>query len=314
MAPAFVTGSAPALLSGLSRASGTSVSNVNVNTNVSLSPAVRGTTTFSRSVVSMMTGRKFLVGGNWKCNLDSSSVSALVEALNGGKTLDDSQVEVVVSPATPYLSLTKSALRSDFMIAGQNAWVSKGGAYTGEVDATMLKDVGASWLIVGHSERRHLPEIKESDTTCATKARYALDSGLKVIFCIGELLEEREAGDTLAVCTRQLAALSAVITSQEWDDIVVAYEPVWAIGTGKVATPAQADQVHRGVRKWLADNVSKDVADKTRILYGGSVNAKNCGELAKLPDIDGFLVGGASLKADFLDIVDSYKSSATVAV
>lgn len=304
MAAAFVTGSAPALLSGLSRACGTT------NTNSKKVTPTTVSRISNRSVISMGPGRKFLVGGNWKCNLDTAGVSSLVEALNAGTALDESAVEVVVSPAAPYLGLTKKLLRDDFAVAGQNAWISKGGAYTGEVDAVMLKDVGASWLIVGHSERRHLEEIKETDAICATKTRYALDSGLKVIFCIGELLEEREAGTTMDVCTRQLTALAGVISPGEWKDVVVAYEPVWAIGTGKVATPAQADEVHRGVRSWLSSNVSAAVADSTRILYGGSVNPKNCGELAKLPDIDGFLVGGASLKPDFLEIVDAYKSSA----
>ena len=255
-----------------------------------------------------------MVGGNWKCNLDSASVKALVSELNKGTALDDSSVEVVVSPPLPYLTSTRAQLRADFAMGAQNAWTGPGGAYTGETDATMLSDVGCKWLIVGHSERRHTPELKESDKTCATKARRALDVGLSVIFCVGELLSERESGDTLAVCERQLGALAPLLTPSDWSKIVIAYEPVWAIGTGKVATPEQADEVHRSLRAWLVDNVSREVGDSTRILYGGSVSAKNCTTLAELPDIDGFLVGGASLKPDFLQIVDSYKSALAAAV
>ena len=300
---AFVIHSAP-LTSGLSRACG--------------APSAPGRLARcgrrATRTMTMTAGRKFMVGGNWKCNLDTAGVKALVDALNAGAALDESSVEVVVSPPLPYLGATRSQLRADFAMGAQNAWTGPGGAFTGETDATMLTDVGCQWLIVGHSERRHTPELKESDATCATKARRALDVGLKVIFCIGELLSEREAGDTLAVCERQLGALAPLLTPSDWASIVIAYEPVWAIGTGKVATPEQADEVHRGLRAWLSSNVSREVGDSTRILYGGSVSAKNCTSLAELPDIDGFLVGGASLKPDFLQIIDSYKAALAATV
>ena len=145
--------------------------------------------------------------------------------------------------------------------------------------------------------------IGESDALTADKVAYALSKGLKVIYCVGETLAEREAGSTMAVVERQMAAAAAKLTAAQWADVVVAYEPVWAIGTGKVATPEQAQAVHAGLRAWFSTAVSADVAAATRIIYGGSVTAANCVDLGGRPDIDGFLVGGASLKPEFADIV-----------
>lgn len=176
----------------------------------------------------------------------------------------------------------------------------------------MVKDVGADWLILGHSERRHIPIIAESNEIIAEKAAYALNAGLNVIYCIGELLDQRESGHTFSVCQTQLAALAAAVS--DWSNVVIAYEPVWAIGTGKVATPEQAEDVHAHLRAWITANVSNRVADSTRILYGGSVSPKNCQDLAAQPNIDGFLVGGASLNPSFLDVVDSYKAALASAV
>ena len=175
------------------------------------------------------------------------------------------------------------------------------GAYTGEVSAKMLNDVGVKWTILGHSERRHI--FGECDETIANKTKKALDHNLKVLACCGELIEEREAGKTIEVNERQLAAIDKAVDS--WDNIVIAYEPVWAIGTGLTATPEQAQEVHDAIRTWMSKNVSKDSADKIQILYGGSVNAGNAAELIKKPDIDGFLVGGASLKDEFNVIVQA---------
>lgn len=165
-----------------------------------------------------------------------------------------------------------------------------------------LKDSGINWTILGHSERRTI--LNESDEVVASKTKAAVDGGLSVIWCCGESLEERESGKTVEVVTKQLAALKEKIGS-DWSKIVVAYEPIWAIGTGKVATTEQAQEVHAALRKWLRENVDAKAADETRILYGGSVSEKNCKELAKQPDIDGFLVGGASLKPAFVDIINS---------
>jgi len=166
-----------------------------------------------------------------------------------------------------------------------------------------LKDIGVHWTLTGHSERRTL--FHESDKDVALKTKIALENGLKVKACIGEKLEEREAGKTLEVCSRQLKAIADHVEVAHWGNIVVAYEPVWAIGTGKVASPQQAQETHEQIREWMSKNISPEVAAATRILYGGSVSAGNCAELIKQKDIDGFLVGGASLKPEFKDIIET---------
>ncbi|KAM1006768.1 hypothetical protein COP2_003565 [Malus domestica] len=254
----------------------------------------------SRGVVAMAGTGKFFVGGNWKCNGTKDSIRKLVADLNSAKL--EADVDVVVAPPFLYLDQLKSSLTDRIELSGQNSWVGKGGAFTGEISVEQLKDIGATWVILGHSERRHV--IGEDDQFIGKKAAYALSEGLGVIACIGEKLEEREAGKTFDVCFQQLKAFADAVPS--WDKIVVAYEPVWAIGTGKVASPEQAQEVHVAVRDWLKQNVSAEVASKTRIIYGGSVNGGNSAELAKKEDIDGFLVGGASLKGpEFATIVNS---------
>ncbi|XP_052119259.1 triosephosphate isomerase, chloroplastic [Arachis duranensis] len=254
----------------------------------------------SRPVVAMAGTGKFFVGGNWKCNGTKDSISKLVSDLNSAKL--EADVDVVVAPPFVYIDQVKGSITDRIEISAQNSWVGKGGAFTGEISVEQLKDLGCKWVILGHSERRHI--IGEKDDFIGKKAAYALSEGLGVIACIGELLEEREAGKTFDVCYQQLKAFADAVPS--WDNIVIAYEPVWAIGTGKVATPQQAQEVHVAVRDWLKNNVSAEVASKIRIIYGGSVNGGNCAELAKQEDIDGFLVGGASLKGpEFATIVNS---------
>ncbi|QUC19792.1 uncharacterized protein UV8b_04033 [Ustilaginoidea virens] len=244
--------------------------------------------------------RKFFVGGNFKMNGSVSSIKEIVNNLNNAVL--DAEVEVVVSPPAIYLQLVRSNLRSCIEVAAQNVFDKPDGAFTGEISVSQLKDSNINWAILGHSERRTI--LKESDQVVASKTKYATENGLGVIWCCGESLEEREAGKTVEVVTRQLAALKEQIN--DWSKIVIAYEPIWAIGTGKVATTEQAQEVHKAIREWLK-SVSEKVADETRILYGGSVNEKNCGELSKQPDIDGFLVGGASLKPAFIDIINCRK-------
>ncbi|XP_065879950.1 triosephosphate isomerase, cytosolic [Euphorbia lathyris] len=243
--------------------------------------------------------RKFFVGGNWKCNGTTEEVKKIVTVLNEAEVPSEDVVEVVVSPPFVFLPMVKGLLRPDFQIAAQNCWVRKGGAFTGEVSAEMLMNLSIPWVILGHSERRAL--LSESNELVADKVAYALSQGLKVIACIGETLEQRESGSTMEVVSAQTKAIAEKVSN--WDNVVLAYEPVWAIGTGKVATPAQAQEVHCGLRKWLQDNVSAEVATSTRIIYGGSVNGANAKELAGQPDLDGFLVGGASLKPEFIDII-----------
>ncbi|CAI9296383.1 unnamed protein product [Lactuca saligna] len=244
-------------------------------------------------------GRLFFVGGNWKCNGTSEEVKKIVSILNSAQVPSKDVVEIVVSPPFVFIPSVKSELKPEFHIAAQNCWVKKGGAFTGEISAEMLLNLGIPWVIVGHSERRAL--MNESNEFVGDKVAYALSQGLKVIACVGETLQEREAGTTMKVVAEQTKAIADKI--KNWDNVVLAYEPVWAIGTGKVATPAQAQEVHAELRKWLETNIKAEVAAKTRIIYGGSVNGSNCKELAGQNDLDGFLVGGASLKPEFIDII-----------
>jgi len=243
--------------------------------------------------------RKFFVGGNFKSNGTTTQIKSIIEGLNQASL--NPNVEVIISPPAIYLPLAKEIASNGVQVAAQNVYDKGNGAYTGEISAAQLKDIGVNWVIIGHSERRAL--LGESDKFVASKTKAALAGGLSVILCIGESLEEREAGTTIDVATRQLKAVADEVS--DWSNIVIAYEPVWAIGTGKVATTEQAQEVHAAIRKWLKDTVSDKAAEETRILYGGSVTDKNSKELATQPDVDGFLVGGASLKPAFADIINS---------
>lgn len=210
---------------------------------------------------------------------------------------------MVVGAPFVYIATAQAALSStNIQVAAQNCWHEDKGAFTGEVSAAMLKDLALKWVILGHSERRHI--FNESDELIGKKTASALRNGLSVILCVGELLEERESGKTEDVLKTQMSAVAPFIS--DWTNVVIAYEPVWAIGTGKVASPQQAQEAHVILRKWLRDNVSASVGSQTRIIYGGSVKPDNCVELSKKPDIDGFLVGGCSLVSEqFIPIVNS---------
>lgn len=247
----------------------------------------------------MSGNRKFFVGGNWKMNGNKKSIDEIVEFMNKGPL--SSSTDVVVAPPACYLQYSREKLGENVHVAAQNCYTEASGAFTGEISPLMLIDLGVTWVITGHSERRHV--LGESDELVAKKTRFVLDKGLGVIPCIGEKLEEREANQTTDVVNRQLKAIADNI--QDWSKVVLAYEPVWAIGTGKTATPEQAQEVHQQIRAWLASNVSQDVAQNTRIIYGGSVKGSNAKDLAQKPDIDGFLVGGASLKPEFVEIINS---------
>jgi len=242
--------------------------------------------------------RRFFVGGNWKCNGTEAEVESWVGTLNSGTI--SSSTEVVVAPPTLHVTSVRDSLRKDINVAVQDAWSGGFGAFTGETSADMLVDSSINWTIVGHSERR---ANGESNDAAGAKAAYANAQGVSVMACCGETLADREANNTMSVVTEQLKAFQNA--GVDWSKIVIAYEPVWAIGTGVVATPAQAQEVHAGIRQWLAENVSSNVAASTRIIYGGSVNGGNCADLASCGDIDGFLVGGASLKPEFIDIINA---------
>jgi len=249
--------------------------------------------------------RQFFVGGNFKLNPSNlQASSSLIDALNKAEL--DPSTEVVIAPPTIYLFPVQQSVRKDIKVSAQNCYFKESGAFTGEVSPKQLVDAGIPYVILGHSERRTL--FYETSDLVAQKTRAAIDAGLKVILCIGETLEQREAGKTAEVCEKQLKAVVDVNKDADWSKIVIAYEPVWAIGTGKVATSAQAQEAHADVRSYLAKAVSPAVANDIQILYGGSVTAANCKELARQQDVDGFLVGGASLKPEFADIINARKA------
>lgn len=242
--------------------------------------------------------RKPIVGGNWKCNPDSlSKIDGLVDSIN---KCDTSKCDVYVCPATIHVTTVKDKVTNGTYVCPQNCNFKGCGAYTGEMAVEQMKDIGIEWVLIGHSERREY--FGEDDALLATKLKYILDAGMNCVFCIGEKLPEREKGmqSTMAVCISQMEKIKDLLDPAR---VVIAYEPVWAIGTGVTATPEQAQETHFNIRKWIAANVSPQVAAQIRIQYGGSANAKNAPELSACPDIDGFLVGGASLKPEFVDIV-----------
>jgi triosephosphate isomerase len=237
-----------------------------------------------------------LIAGNWKMNTDRQSAVALAGGI-ATRAVEANGVELLVCPPSIYLTVVKEALGAAKVALGaQNMYHENKGAFTGEVSGPMLHDVGASYVILGHSERRHV--FGESDAEINKKAVSALANGLKPIVCVGELLEEREAGKTAEVIQTQFQGSLAGLSAESMLKVVIAYEPVWAIGTGKVATPEQAEQVHADLRKQLREGYNAEVAEKVRILYGGSVKPDNAAELLGQPNIDGALIGGASLQAD----------------
>uniref|UniRef100_A0A061QMK6 triose-phosphate isomerase n=1 Tax=Tetraselmis sp. GSL018 TaxID=582737 RepID=A0A061QMK6_9CHLO len=251
-------------------------------------------------MVPVVCTRRPIVGGNWKCNGTLKSISALLDVYNSAKIEGADHIDVVIAPASLHISHVIGKLRSDWSVAAQNCWTGQG-AYTGEKSADQIADIGCQWVILGHSERRQI--MGEECELIAKKAKVALDDGLSVMVCIGETEEERDAGRTLDVIHEQLTPVAEYI--KDWSRVVIAYEPIWAIGTGKVATPEMAQEAHADIRNWIQEHVSHEVAETVRIMYGGSVNAGNCEGLLAGQDIDGFLVGGASLKPDFCDIVET---------
>ncbi len=248
----------------------------------------------------MSSSRQALIAGNWKMNGGLAANRTLTEAIVSG--LNGSSCDVALCVPSPYLAQMQAlANGTRLQVGAQDVSPHASGAFTGEVSADMLRDFGVRFAIVGHSERRQYHG--ETDAVVATKAQRALAAGITPLVCVGETLAEREAGDTEHVVKRQLAAV--IHTNGHCiSEIVVAYEPVWAIGTGKTATPEQAQQVHALLRAQL--KAASPHADRIRIVYGGSMNAANAAQLLAQPDIDGGLIGGASLKAaDFLTIVNA---------
>jgi triosephosphate isomerase len=246
--------------------------------------------------------RRSLVAGNWKMNTDKASAVALASAL-AARAGDFPAVDVIVCPPSIYLDAVGSAVSgSSVALGAQNMYHEPKGAFTGELSAAMLLDVGCRYVILGHSERRHV--LGETDAEIARKVAAALAAGLVPIVCVGELLEQREEGQTGNVIRRQFLGSLSGLSDEDMTRCVIAYEPVWAIGTGKVATKETAEEVHLDLRRLIEEEYNPQVAAAVRIQYGGSVKPDNARELLGQPNIDGALVGGASLAADdFLAIV-----------
>lgn len=249
--------------------------------------------------------RTYLIGGNWKCNGTVESAKALIKVLNEAGPIP-ANVEVAVCVPFLHIGLALAELREDIAIGAQNCGVNeKAGAYTGEICASQLIDFGVSWVCIGHSERREgFGMVGEDSEVVAKKVKVAVDAGLKVMFAIGEKKEEREEGVTMKVCASQLAPAAKLLSEEDWANVAIAYEPVWAIGTGLTATPEMAQETHADIRKWMTENVSPEVAKAIRIQYGGSMKGANAKDLLAQPDIDGGLIGGASLKADFFNVIN----------
>jgi len=246
--------------------------------------------------------RRPFVAGNWKMNLTLSQGQALAQAI-AAECREGESVDVAVCPAAPYLLPIREAIAgSGVQLGAQNAYFAAPGAFTGEIALDMLLDVGCQWVILGHSERRQY--FGDTDALINKKLLAARAKGLGVIFCVGELLAERQENRTEAVLETQMSGGLANVDAGLMDGVVIAYEPVWAIGTGVTASPDQAEAAHLYLRNWLRSQYNDTVADNMRIQYGGSVKPDNAAELLSQPNVDGALVGGASLKADqFLPII-----------
>lgn len=250
--------------------------------------------------------RKNIVAGNWKMNKTLQEGVALVNELNAVLSANKPNCTVVIG--TPFIHITeavKTANKELIGVAAQNCANKESGAYTGEISAAMIKSTGAEFVILGHSERRQY--YGETNKTLVEKTDLALANGLTPIFCIGEVLAEREANAHFNVVKSQIEEALFHLSAESFGKIVLAYEPVWAIGTGKTATSEQAQEIHAFIRKTVADKYGKTVAENCSILYGGSCNAGNAKELFGKPDVDGGLIGGASLKAaDFAAIIAAF--------
>ncbi len=254
--------------------------------------------------------RPFIIAGNWKMNTTLSDAVVLARAIRGG--LDDmptDRVRVIVCPPFVSLSSVHEIIRdSGIALGAQNVHERDRGAYTGEISAAMLGSVGCEYVIIGHSERRKY--FGETDVQVNAKVKKALENELRPIVCVGESLDERERGITVDVVSRQVRGAFDGVEAHNFQKCIIAYEPVWAIGTGKTATPQQAQEVHKVIRGLVRDAAGNEIAERFVIQYGGSMKPENAGDLLGQPDVDGGLIGGASLNADsFLAIVQAAEST-----
>jgi triosephosphate isomerase len=260
------------------------------------------------AAVAMRASRRPVVGGNWKCNPESmSKLDGLIANI---QACDTSKCDVYVCPSPLHVAYCADKFSNGAMVTPQNCNIKGCGAFTGETAVEQMKDLGITQVLLGHSERRGEFGIfpMDNDTTLATKLKYILDAGMSCVFCIGEPLTIREKG-LPAVLAEMHVQLTQIYSLLDPAKVIIAYEPVWAIGTGVTATPEDAQATHAGIRKLISEHASTEVADGIRIQYGGSANAANAPDLSAQPDIDGFLVGGASLKPEFKEIVDAISAA-----
>ena len=248
---------------------------------------------------------KYVIAGNWKMNKTPAEATALIEAIK--PLVKDATCDVVVG--VPYIDIPaalEATKGSNIGVAAQNCYWEKSGAFTGEISADMLRELGVQYVILGHSERRTY--FGDTDATVAKRVRGAIDAGLTAILCVGEYLEQREQGITAEICAMQTKIALEGVSEEELKQVIIAYEPVWAIGTGKTATAEQANEVCAQIRNVIAGLYNQAAADAVTIQYGGSMNAGNAAQLLAMSDVDGGLIGGASLKAeDFATIVAAAK-------
>ena len=249
--------------------------------------------------------RKKIVAGNWKMNKSAHDTNLFIKQLNNIKQDISNQIETIIFPPYIYINLFKDKIDSQFRFGAQNVASSQNGAYTGEVSASMLQELCCSYCIVGHSERRNY--FHETENELAKKVNLLLEHDITPIYCCGEVLSDREHGKHFDIIKQQIEQGILHLSSSEIKKIVIAYEPVWAIGTGKTASPNEAQEVHSFIRKILQNHYGVDISNQISILYGGSCNPKNAKELFACKDIDGGLIGGASLQVDtFTKIINSF--------
>lgn len=248
--------------------------------------------------------RKNIVAGNWKMNKDLSETKTLISELKVESIT--SNTEVMIAPTFTNLSIASESLKdSEIEVIAQNMHFAENGAYTGEISASMLKSIGVKTVILGHSERREY--FNEDDALLKQKVEAGLQNNLRIIFCFGEKLEDRKSGDQFTVVENQIRNALFQLPEESWNYIVLAYEPVWAIGTGETATPEQAQQMHHFIRRLISDRYNYEVAENIPILYGGSVKPENAKEIFSNPDVDGGLIGGAALNAkSFMAIANAF--------
>ena len=248
--------------------------------------------------------RRFFVGGNWKANPKTiEEAESIINKFNNAKLTV--RPEVVIAAPFVFLPLLKNKLRKDWNVSAENIFDKPNGAFTGEVTVPMLQSFDINWTILGHSERRDI--FGETDEFLQSKASYALDNDMSIIYCCGEHEEERENDKHKEFVEKQINALCSAVKNDQWNRVVIAYEPIWAIETGKVASSEDAQEMCEYIRSIIRSKVNQETADEIRILYGGSVKPENAEELAEMPDVDGFLVGGASLQEGFIKIAESCK-------